>query len=406
MSTTVVVIGAGPYGLSTAAHLRGRGLNVRIFGSPMASWAEQMPAGMLLKSPPSASVLSASKPGFTLADYCAQEGEGVLTVHDRVPAELFVRYGRWFGRQLVSEVENVRVLGVERQGDAFHLKLASGEELRAGAVVVASGMDGFAYVPRQLAAVVPDGPSERGPVSHSSHHADLGRFAGRNVVVVGAGQSAQESAVLLHEAGAEVRILARAPRLVFGAGPTGGPQWQPDTPLGRSWALYAVVHRADAFRLLSSAARLRLVRRALGPFGPFGPFGSWWLKPRLEGVVPVLGGRDITAAVARGDQIVLTTRDMQGRTHVVETEHVLAATGYRARLEALDFLAPAILARLTRTGPFPRLDAGFGSSVPGLYFTGFAAAATFGPLLRFTCGTRFAAPRLAAAVAAYAGKAG
>ncbi|BDH12800.1 NAD(P)/FAD-dependent oxidoreductase [Streptomyces hygroscopicus] len=303
------------------------------------------------------------------------------------------------GRQLVSEVENVRVLGVDRQGDGFHLKLASGEELRAGAVVVASGMDGFAYVPRQLAAVVPDGPSERGPVSHSSHHADLGRFAGRNVVV-GAGQSAQESAALPHEAGAEVQILARAPQLMFGGGPTGGPHWQPDTPLGRSWALCAVVHRADAFRFLPSAARLRLVRRVLVPFG------SWWLKPRLEGVVPVLGGRDITGAVARGDRIVLTTRDMEGRPNVVETELVLAATGYRARLEALDFLAPAILARLTRTGSFPRLDAGFGSSVPGLYFTGFAAAATFGPLLRFTCGTRFAAPRLAAAMAAYAGKAG
>lgn len=74
MSTTVVVIGAGPYGLSTAAHLKARGLHVRVFGSPMASWAENMPAGMLLKSPPSASVLCAPKPGFTLDAYARQTG--------------------------------------------------------------------------------------------------------------------------------------------------------------------------------------------------------------------------------------------------------------------------------------------------------------------------------------------
>ncbi|MFD4878973.1 NAD(P)-binding domain-containing protein [Streptomyces sp. NPDC058420] len=204
MSTTTVVIGAGPYGLSIAAHLKARGLHVRVFGSPMVSWAENMPAGMLLKSPPSASMLSAPQRGFTLDDYGRAAGEARLTGHDQVPVETFVRYGRWFAGQLVPEAENVRVLGVDRQADGFHLKLASGEELRASAVVVASGMDGFAHVPEPLAALVPEGL-----VSHSSHHAGLAKFAGRDVVVVGAGQSAQESAALLYEAGARVQLLVR-----------------------------------------------------------------------------------------------------------------------------------------------------------------------------------------------------
>jgi thioredoxin reductase len=388
VARTVVVIGAGPYGLSTAAHLKARGLNVRVFGSPMASWAENMPAGMLLKSPPSASVLSAPKPGFTLDDYARQTGEARLTGHDQVPVEMFVRYGQWFAQELVPDVEDVRVLAVDRQHDGFRLKLASGEEVSAAVVVVASGMDGFAHVPGPLAGLVPDGLA-----SHSSHHADLGAFAGRDVVVVGAGQSAQESAALLHEAGARVQLLARTDKLVFGAGPTPGPHWQPDTPLGRSWALYAVVHQAAAFRFLPVSTRLRLVRRVLGPFG------AWWLKPRLDGVVPVRLGQHITGARRDGDRVVLSTRDRQGRTDTLETDHVLAATGYRVRLDGLDFLAPELRARLARTGGFPRLDPGLQSSVPGLYFTGIQAAATFGPLLRFTCGTEFAAPRLAAAVA-------
>jgi hypothetical protein len=388
MSTTVVVIGAGPYGLSTAAHLKARGLSVRVFGSPMASWAENMPAGMLLKSPPSASMLSAPRPGFTLDDYARQTGETRLTGHDQVPVEMFVRYGRWFAEELVPEVERVRVLGVDRQLDGFHLKLASGEELRAAAVVVASGMDGFAYVPEPLAEFVPEGL-----VSHSSQHADLKAFAGREVVVVGGGQSAQESAALLHEAGARVQLLVRAEKLVFGGGPTPPPHWQPDTPLGRSWGLYGVVRHAAAFRLLPTATRLRLVKRVLGPFG------SWWLKARLDGVVPVRLGQHITGARRHEGGILLTTRDNEGRTHTLATGHVLAATGYQVRLDGLDFLAPELRAPLARTTGFPHLDAGMQSSVPGLYFTGIQAAATFGPLMRFTCGTAFAAPRLAAAVA-------
>ncbi|MGW1030126.1 FAD-dependent oxidoreductase [Streptomyces sp. NPDC002577] len=384
----VVVIGAGPYGLSTAAHLKARGLHVRVFGSPMASWAENMPAGMLLKSPPSASMLSAPEAGFTLDAYCREAGETRLTGHDPVPVEMFVRYGRWFAEQLVPEVENVRVLGVDRQADGFHLKLASGEELRAQAVVVASGMDGFAYVPEALVPLVPEGLA-----SHSSLHADLAKFAGQDVVVVGAGQSAQESAALLREAGAQVRLLARTPRLVFGAAPTPSPHWQPDTPLGRSWGLYAVVHQAAAFRFLPAPTRLRLVKRVLGPFG------SWWLKPRLDGVVPVRLGETITGAKRNnGGGVHLTTRGADGSTHTIETGHVLAATGYRIRLDALDFLAPELRSELARTGGFPALDSGFQSSVPGLYFTGIKSAATFGPLMRFTCGTRFAAPRLADAL--------
>ncbi|MGV9318965.1 SidA/IucD/PvdA family monooxygenase [Streptomyces sp. NPDC003660] len=84
----------------------------------------------------------------------------------------------------------------------------------ASSVVVASGMDGFAHVPRPLAPLVPEGL-----VSHASHHADLSGFAERAVVVVGAGQSAQESAALLHEAGADAQLLARVGAESFAGSP-------------------------------------------------------------------------------------------------------------------------------------------------------------------------------------------
>lgn len=390
----VVVIGAGPYGLSTAAHLQAHGLPVRIFGNPLASWRENMPAGMVLKSTPTASTISAPRPGYTLQDFCDATGEQRLeTDLQVVPIDTFIRYGMWFHERLVPDVERVRVTAVDWRDHALYLKLDSGEQFRARAVIVATGLIGFAHLPAELAAAVPGGPATTAVISHSSQHADLGRFAGREVVVVGAGQSALESAALLHEAGAAVRILVRGAAAGFGNPPTSGRHWQPDTPLGRAWALYAISRYAAAFRYLPERTRLYLVRNVLGPKG------AWWLKDRVAGRIPVLSGQRITGARVEGRKAVLMTMSHDGRSSELSADHVLAATGYRVDLEALGYLGTELRATLARTAGAPRLDASFQSSVPGLYFTGLPSAATFGPLLRFVCGTAFASPRVAAAVA-------
>lgn len=396
--TPVAVIGAGPYGLSTAAHLRALGVSVRVFGSPMVSWREQMPAGMVLKSTPAASSISAAGPGHTLRDFAHDTGEQPLvTDWDLIPVDTFVRYGQWFQERLLPDLEQVRVVSVDRRSGGFDLKLDSGEQFRARAVVVATGLHGFAYVPQPLRGLVPDGPSGTGPVSHSSQHPDLGRFAGRDVIVVGAGQSALESAALLAEAGARVRLIARGRNAVgFGDAPDRQPRLRPESPFGRAWSLYAFSYHAEAFRYLPPAARLHLVRRVLGPLG------AWWLRERFAGKVQVASGHALRGARIDGSsgRVVLSTAAPGGRAGEFAADHVLSATGYRVDLEALGCLAPELRAALTRTGGSPRLGADFGSSVPGLYFTGLPAAATFGPVLRFVCGTRWASPRLARAVAA------
>ncbi|MEU8956339.1 NAD(P)-binding domain-containing protein [Streptomyces sp. NPDC048518] len=394
MSKTVVIIGAGPYGLSAAAHLRARGLPVRVFGAPVASWSRRMPAGMLLRTTAAASALATPREGFTLRDYCREAGERWIDAEDQVPVGLFMRYGGWFRERLVPRVEDERVAAVDRLADGFRVKLSSGEVVRAGAVVVATGLSGFAHLPAPLAAAASGGPSALGLISHSSQQTDPRSFAGRTVTVVGAGQSALESAALLHEAGADVQVLARGAGVRFEAPPSGRPHWQPDTPAGRSWSLYGLTRHPAAFRRLPPAARLRLAERTSRPRG------AWWLKERFEGRVPVLAEQRITAAETYGGGIALRTVTQDGRTHTVESEHVLAATGFRVQLEALDFLSPELRADLIRIGGFPVLDKGFSSSVPGLYFTGPSAAASFGPALRLVTGTRFAGPRLSKSVAA------
>ncbi|MEV5123758.1 FAD-dependent oxidoreductase [Streptomyces decoyicus] len=396
MSTPVAVIGAGPYGLSTAAHLRARGLPVRVFGQPMASWRTQMPAGMLLKSTPAASSIDAPQSGHTLADFCAATGEGPYASDwDILPIEVFVRYGQWVQQRLVPDLEQVKVVSVDRRDDGFELKLDSGEQVGARAVVVATGLSGLAHLPPELAAAIPDGPSATGPVSHSAQHHDLSALAGRQVVVIGAGQSALESAVLLAEAGAaSVRVVARGPAAVgFGTPPDRQPRLRPPSPFGNAWSLYALTYHAGAFRRLPVPARRYLVRRVLGPLG------AWWLRDRFAGRVQVTQGRRIVRATVRDGRPVLALRGADGQGGELVADHVLAATGYRMDLAALDFLGQGLRTGIVTRAGGPLLDAGFGSSVPGLYFTGLPAAASFGPVMRFVCGTEFASPRLARAVA-------
>ncbi|MGW8375571.1 NAD(P)-binding domain-containing protein [Streptomyces sp. ODS28] len=385
------MIGAGPYGLSTAAHLRARALRVRVFGAPMEDWAASMPRGSLLAEPPPACSLSATRPGFTLAAYCREAGEGALDERAPVPLDLFVRYGRWFARELVRKVEDVRVLSVDRHRDGFRLKLTSGEEARAAAVVVATETSCYPHLPEELGRAVPDGPSAHGPVAHSSQLTDPERFAGREVLVVGAGQSAQESAALLHEAGAQVRVVTRGPGLRQGRPPRQGARGAP--PAEGSWALRAAVRRPAAFRLLPAATRLRLLGNAPRPHG------AWWLRERVADI-PVLTGHAVTGAAREDEGVTLTTATPDGASHRLTADHVLAATGYRMRLESLDFLSPELHAALDRVGGFPLLGRDLDSSVPGLYFTGYPAAATYGPALRLLHGTDFAAPRLAEAIRA------
>ncbi|MER5179712.1 FAD-dependent oxidoreductase [Streptomyces sp. NPDC002896] len=397
MNHPVAVIGAGPFGLSTAAHLRARGIPVRAFGEPMVSWRAHMPAGMLLKSTPAASNIDAPQRGHTLGDYCAAAGiRRLVTDEDIIPVETFVAYGEWFQQKLVPDLERVRVVSVDRRGaGGFELKLDSGEQFTARAVVVATGLSGLSYLPQELAAAAPDGPAPTAAVSHSSQHHDLTRFAGKDLIVVGAGQSALETAALAAEAGARVRVVARGRGAVaFGAPPWEQPRLRPESPFGRAWSLYAISYYPHPYRYLPAAARHFLVRRILGPLG------AWWLRDRFEGAVKVREVSRIVRAGAPGGRPMLAVQTLGGRTEELSADHVIAATGYRVDIAAMDFLGHELRTQLAVSRGTPKLGAGYRSSVPGLYFTGLPAAASYGPVMRFVCGTEFASPRLARHLAA------
>ncbi len=343
-------------------------------------------------SPPRrASSISAPGRAFTYEQYCAGQGRAP---NEPLPADDFVEYGLWFQAHAVPHVEPVRVERVEQREARFGVLLDSGEELEARAVVVASGLLDHMRVPDEL---VPFMGTEL--ASHSSHHGDLTKYKAKRVAVIGGGQSALESAVLLAEAGATVHLVARRPALLWGGPPAPARTmfercFKPDSPLGPGWSLTAVSRGAGLIRYLPLGARRELGRRILGPSG------AWWLRERFDSEIEVHLGRRIAAAVATEAGIALQLAGETG-SETIELDHVLAATGYEVHVQSVPYLEPAMRARIAQlpgTGS-PRLSAGLESSVPGLFFAGLPALATFGPMLRFVCGTEFASRRVSEAIA-------
>lgn len=385
----VAVIGAGPYGLSIAAHLRGAAADFRIFGRPLDTWRTAMPRRMHLKSDGFASSLSAPGPGSTLADYCREHDLPYHPTELPVPLETFVAYGLDFQRRHVPALEQQDVTAVVRDGRGFRLTLADGDELRAGRVVVAAGITHFASMPPAFAGL----PTEL--VSHSSAHRDLDAFAGRRVTVVGAGSSAVELAVGLARAGARTRLVARGQEIRFSSPPSRGRRGlltrlrMPGSGLGPGWRSRASCDAPDLFRCLPASWRPEIVRRHLGPSSP------WYLRGPFDASVEVIAGRSPyrVEPTRDGVRIVLAT-DREEKPIAVESDHVVCATGYRADVARLSFLDPALRARLRTVAATPALSRRFESSVPGLYFVGLAAATSFGPLMRFMYGDEFTARRI------------
>lgn len=387
----VAIVGAGPYGLSLAAHLRRAGVSVRQFGLPMQLWRDFMPEGMFLKSQGFASNLSDPDHTHTLEAFCRATGRPYASYGLPVPLDTFVAYGHWFRDELVPDVEEVLVTDVAQAGGGFEVSLANSEQLRARKVVVAIGVEAFAHVPEPLSAL----PSS--VCTHSSAHADLGTFRGQEVVVVGAGQSALETAALLHEKGASVQLVARKDKIIWNGPPLplDRPLLQklrePESGLGSGWATWFYSNQPGLFRRLPRSTRVYRARTALGPAG------ATWLRSRVEGQFPVLTGHSVTWARVQDGGVRLGLAGVGGSSRELAADHVIAGTGYRSDITRLPFFGDRMLAGL-RTVPGTGSSAVGGdyqSSVPGLYVMGPAVAPTMGPVMRFVFGSEHAATTVA-----------
>lgn len=382
LSISVAIIGAGPYGLAAANHLHARGIAVRIFGEPMASWKNNMPDGMLLKSYPWASNIANTNSSFGYSVFANANG---LPYHDTnvaIPLDDFIAYGEAFQRRYVPAVERKQVVSVEPAGNGFYVRLEDGETFQANRVIVAVGMTPFGYLP-ELANGLP-----REFVSHSSAYGPVDDLAGKQVVVLGSGSSATDLAALLHERGIAVSLVARTPGLKFGEiKPRNLLQrmiW-PDSGIGEGWFFMGLSHTPWLVHRLPPDVRFRLAYvQALGPLG--GAF----MRERVIDRFPIHLGKPVRDIVIRRDKAVVDFGQQQ-----VQADHIIFATGYRIDVNRVPFLSREITRSIHRINGAPLLNGHYESSVPGLHWIGPAAAPSFGPICRFVHGTRHPARHLA-----------
>ncbi len=392
MYLDTVIVGAGPYGLSIAAHLSKRGVKFRIYGSPMQNWRSHMPKGMLLKSEGFASSLYDPDSCFTLQRYCEEMKLPYADVGNPVPLEVFAAYGLEFQKRLVPTLEQTDITSISHNSDHFELKTADGKTLRARTVIVATGITHFSYLPPSLVDL------PRSHVSHSSQHHDLSSFRGKDVVVLGAGASAVDTAAILHEEGSRVQLVARRHEIAFHIKakeprPLLHRLRHPRSGLGIAWRSRLCTDVPLLFRAMPQKLRFRFVQEHLGP-AP-----GWFVRDKVIGKFPLHLGCEIRSVSVEDSKVRLkiVKRDKSDSELIVD--HLISATGYQISLSRMVFLNEALYRMIHKVEDTPVLSSHFETSVPGLYMVGPAAANSFGPLMRFAYGAKFTAKHISKHIA-------
>jgi FAD-dependent urate hydroxylase len=391
----VAIIGAGPYGLSLAAHLAARNVEHRIFGRPMQFWSDIAEAGgeRYLKSYCFGTNIATPTPGYSFADYSKPRG---LETFEPCSMGDFAAYGHWFQQRNVPWVEPVEVERVDRQTHGFAVILADGERFAADRVVIATGLACFAHVPPVIASL---------PLALATHTSGITSFAafkGREVAVIGAGQSALEAAALLREAGAQPQLLVRENSILWQTRVSlKRSLWRrlrsPISGLGTGPKAWGLTHFPGAMHRVPATWRTRFVKNHLPAEG------AWWLRDRVENRMPVHFGATVVEAREAAGRVALKLRLAQdGCERQLVADHIVAGSGYDIDVERLEFIHPKLRCAIQRHERAPRLDAAFETSVPGLHFIGPASAMSFGPLFRFVVGAEYSVRVVSAHLAARA----
>src|SRR5579872_1004066 len=155
----VAIVGAGPYGLATSTHLKAAKVSNRVFGDTMGFWRKNMPNGMKLRSPWRASHIIDPQREHSLDVFAQTNG---IEHAENLPLKDFVRYGEWFQRRAVPDVDKRMVKSVAAGRKGFLVTLDDGGTVDAARVVIAMGLTNQAFKPKEFDGLSPD------LVSHSS----------------------------------------------------------------------------------------------------------------------------------------------------------------------------------------------------------------------------------------------
>ena len=359
----LLVIGAGPYGVATAAYAKSRGLDVIVCGKFMEFWKRSMPDGLFLRSDEKwhldAEQIHTFKEFIKEAAYTKEQIEPI-------PISVFLEYADWFRDRRGLEIRDCYVTALSGSEGAFKAKTDSDHAVAANRVVVAPGYRCFRKLPDDVLKLLPDGSFK-----HTSDHKNFEELKGKRYLIIGGRQSAYESAALIAELPAEKVFMSHRHKM---------PKF-----IRSDWSVLEEMAENTSYepswwRRLGPNAREQFVGRAVEAgrlrLEP-------WLWPRVQkGNVEIFEETALERASRRAGGIQV--RLSSGREF--EVDQVVLATGYEVDVRKLPFLSGALKDRLKTEEGSPLLDEGMQASVSGLYFVGMIAVRQFSLVFGFTRG--------------------
>lgn len=351
----VIIIGSGPYGISIAAHAAAHHLSYKLLGYPMDFWKNQMPQNMFIRTPHDLVSFPGPKGRLTIQQYAKETN---TKLESPLPRTVFVAYAFWFAKKAGVEFTSELVETLSYNGESYSVITESGLRLNARNVVIATGIKDFKYVPAVFNAL------DTEAVSHTLGHTGFDQFKGKDVVVVGSGQSAWEAAALLYESGSNIHLVYRREEPVYG---------------GNRSAEIVLRGIGNVFYKLP-----RLFKKKLLKIGAETVPIARFLRPYVEGKVPQIPHVRIERA-----------ESVNGKAHLhlsngsqMIADHIIVASGFKIDVSKLNFIDPQLKASILteEDRAFPKLNPHFESSSKGLYFAGALSSHSHGPTFRFILG--------------------
>lgn len=353
----LIIIGAGPYGLAAAAQAKQAGLNYLLVGEPMKFWRSSMPNFMVVRSPFVVSSLYSPVAGLRLEDYYRETGR-TATKREKISLKIYLKYIEWYLAKADFNVLPQDVTSLKREASGtFTATTRDDQQMQARAVIIAVGNPPFVNIPDEFK------PVNKRFYSHTSEVTDFASFAGKKVLVVGAGQSAIEACQGLLQVDAHVELVHRQKAIYWHNIPL-----RINVPLLLFFISFPTVLEWVPHAL----------RKAVGDWVSE-PTVDTGLRPQIEAKVTEYTRTSVQRVSQTGDGVTVSFAD--GRETTVD--HVILGTGYKVDIKQLPLLKDALGSQLAVRDGYPVIDRHLESTVPGLFFTGLSAKGRFGPTFNF-----------------------
>ncbi|MCC3372367.1 NAD(P)-binding domain-containing protein [Cohnella sp. REN36] len=364
MNTTVMIVGAGPYGISLAYELWRLKVPFVIAGQPFSLWFDHTLGSMSIRSDYHTSEIYTRDNTFNIKRYIQQKfpDRADELLNHRISTSVFRDYLRDVLKRLPFPIERQKVVHVKKQGALFVHTLEDGRQVISEASIMATGIENHGVIPEGLASLRSD------LVLHSWQVADYENIKNKRLLVVGAGQSAAECAAHLSKENQVTWVMRKQP--VFYSEPINLPK-----P-----AFKFILYASPYYYFLPPRIKSLLGKK----------FVETTMTPDMKNVWESNDLRTVYADV--NDLKLYEDKDGPIKSDVLNESYdgVIAATGFRYRLDALRFLDAGLRRAIQVEGGIPIVNFRFETSVEKLYMVGGITEPRYGPAQRFMIGARHA----------------